>query len=153
MKQRIAQEKDPRIYQLLRGLSYCTPGGIRTPNLLIRSQMLYPLSYGRMGQFSVITRLRMWRRREDLNLRSPEGQLISSESHSAALARLQNLLNEGTGPFEPPSSKATVGINQSAKQLVIQRRWLSNQSKMRVCASTSSASSSSSLPGLSARCN
>ena len=25
----------------------CTPGGIRTPNLLIRSQMLYPLSYGR----------------------------------------------------------------------------------------------------------
>jgi hypothetical protein len=25
----------------------CAPGGIRTPNLLIRSQMLYPLSYGR----------------------------------------------------------------------------------------------------------
>ena len=25
------------------------PGGIRTPNLLIRSQMLYPLSYGRGG--------------------------------------------------------------------------------------------------------
>ena len=25
-----------------------TPVGIRTPNLLIRSQMLYPLSYGRM---------------------------------------------------------------------------------------------------------
>ena len=24
------------------------PGGIRNPNLLIRSQMLYPLSYGRM---------------------------------------------------------------------------------------------------------
>ena len=24
------------------------PGGIRTPNLLIRSQMLYPLSYGRL---------------------------------------------------------------------------------------------------------
>ena len=24
------------------------PGGIRTPNLLIRSQMLYPLSYGRI---------------------------------------------------------------------------------------------------------
>jgi hypothetical protein len=24
------------------------PEGIRTPNLLIRSQMLYPLSYGRM---------------------------------------------------------------------------------------------------------
>src|SRR5699024_8026652 len=25
------------------------PGGIRTPNLLIRSQMLYPLSYGRVA--------------------------------------------------------------------------------------------------------
>ena len=25
------------------------PGGIRNPNLLIRSQMLYPLSYGRMA--------------------------------------------------------------------------------------------------------
>ncbi len=25
----------------------CAPAGIRTPNLLIRSQMLYPLSYGR----------------------------------------------------------------------------------------------------------
>jgi hypothetical protein len=24
------------------------PEGIRTPNLLIRSQMLYPLSYGRL---------------------------------------------------------------------------------------------------------
>jgi hypothetical protein len=46
------------------------PEGIRTPNLLIRSQMLYPLSYGRMS-------LVVWptsqprRRREDLNLRSP----------------------------------------------------------------------------------
>jgi hypothetical protein len=26
----------------------CAPEEIRTPNLLIRSQMLYPLSYGRM---------------------------------------------------------------------------------------------------------
>ena len=30
------------------------PEGIRTPNLLIRSQMLYPLSYGRMLS-SVVT--------------------------------------------------------------------------------------------------
>ena len=29
------------------------PGGIRTPNLLIRSQMLYPLSYGRLFSFVV----------------------------------------------------------------------------------------------------
>jgi hypothetical protein len=36
---------------LSRTVSFClnqsAPGGIRTPNLLIRSQMLYPLSYGR----------------------------------------------------------------------------------------------------------
>ena len=29
------------------GMLSCAPEGIRTPNLLIRSQMLYPLSYGR----------------------------------------------------------------------------------------------------------
>jgi hypothetical protein len=29
-------------------LNMGAPEGIRTPNLLIRSQMLYPLSYGRM---------------------------------------------------------------------------------------------------------
>ena len=29
-------------------LNIGAPEGIRTPNLLIRSQMLYPLSYGRM---------------------------------------------------------------------------------------------------------
>lgn len=34
----------------------CAPEGIRTPNLLIRSQMLYPLSYGRMCiQLSLVT--------------------------------------------------------------------------------------------------
>ena len=36
----------------------CAPGGIRTPNLLIRSQMLYPLSYGRFPlHFEKIFRL------------------------------------------------------------------------------------------------
>ena len=29
-------------------ISFCAPEGTRTPNLLIRSQMLYPLSYGRL---------------------------------------------------------------------------------------------------------
>ena len=33
---------------LVRGFFWGAPGGIRTPNLLIRSQMLYPLSYGRL---------------------------------------------------------------------------------------------------------
>ncbi|MDQ1609975.1 MAG: hypothetical protein QOE16_2707 [Microbacteriaceae bacterium] len=32
------------------GVFVSAPGGIRTPNLLIRSQMLYPLSYGRVGR-------------------------------------------------------------------------------------------------------
>ena len=39
----LADENKPYIKGENRG----TPGGIRTPNLLIRSQMLYPLSYGR----------------------------------------------------------------------------------------------------------
>ena len=30
--------------------SVCAPVGIRTPNLLIRSQMLYPLSYRRLSR-------------------------------------------------------------------------------------------------------
>jgi hypothetical protein len=33
------------VFSLVR---YGAPEGTRTPNLLIRSQMLYPLSYGRM---------------------------------------------------------------------------------------------------------
>ncbi len=33
-------------------LNQSAPGGIRTPNLLIRSQMLYPLSYGRMPRYT-----------------------------------------------------------------------------------------------------
>ncbi len=108
------------------------PGGIRTPNLLIRSQMLYPLSYGRLetstkrstpgtipadhhrrttrpttlsaavspgtspqvtgqlyGQLRRLHALSKLRRRQDLNLRSPKGQLLSREPHSAALARLR----------------------------------------------------------------
>ena len=47
---RLGHDEDPR-GEALRGSSSClsarAPVGIRTPNLLIRSQMLYPLSYGR----------------------------------------------------------------------------------------------------------
>ncbi len=35
---------------LLGGFTSSAPEGIRTPNLLIRSQMLYPLSYGRVAR-------------------------------------------------------------------------------------------------------
>lgn len=38
------------------GLTWSAPEGIRTPNLLIRSQMLYPLSYGR--QSSIVGKAR-----------------------------------------------------------------------------------------------
>ena len=42
------------------GVSVCLighsvrPGGTRTPNLLIRSQMLYPLSYGRANEVRIV---------------------------------------------------------------------------------------------------
>ena len=58
------------------------PEGIRTPNLLIRSQMLYPLSYGRLVPEDQVDTLPAamagsqnravkgsWRRRRDLNPR------------------------------------------------------------------------------------
>ena len=35
----------------------CAPEGTRTPNLLIRSQMLYPLSYGRSALADAEVRL------------------------------------------------------------------------------------------------
>ena len=42
------QRRSPRpAFPQVRGLILCAPVGIRTPNLLIRSQMLYPLSYRR----------------------------------------------------------------------------------------------------------
>lgn len=43
-----AQSAEPKTRKATRRRLKCgAPGGIRTPNLLIRSQMLYPLSYGR----------------------------------------------------------------------------------------------------------
>ena len=38
---------EPQVSGWLPAVPICAPVGIRTPNLLIRSQMLYPLSYGR----------------------------------------------------------------------------------------------------------
>ena len=51
-KSRINVASKPRLLNLSIGKGATegengAPGGIRTPNLLIRSQMLYPLSYGR----------------------------------------------------------------------------------------------------------
>ena len=41
-------KKKPQVIYLVTWGFVCALGGIRTPNLLIRSQMLYPLSYGRL---------------------------------------------------------------------------------------------------------
>ena len=49
---RLGKQKDPPMkrWGVFRVHSACAPVGIRTPNLLIRSQMLYPLSYGRLSR-------------------------------------------------------------------------------------------------------
>jgi hypothetical protein len=41
------EKQKPQVSGWLSAVSVCAPVGIRTPNLLIRSQMLYPLSYRR----------------------------------------------------------------------------------------------------------
>jgi hypothetical protein len=43
---------DPRAVTLAISV-FSAPGEIRTPNLLIRSQMLYPLSYGRLFTYGL----------------------------------------------------------------------------------------------------
>src|SRR5450631_294866 len=52
--------RPPPAFPLVRGLDRLSqqsaPGGIRTPNLLIRNQMLYPLSYGRSAASGIPVR-------------------------------------------------------------------------------------------------
>lgn len=64
-------KKPPTLpFRLVEGFPMlCAPEGTRTPNLLIRSQMLYPLSYGRLCSASVHTRLS----RGDSGIRTREG--------------------------------------------------------------------------------
>jgi hypothetical protein len=45
--------KTPRSAEVATWTRESAPEGIRTPNLLIRSQMLYPLSYGRPPRHAV----------------------------------------------------------------------------------------------------
>lgn len=69
--------------------------------------MLYPLSYGRMSLVVWLTS-QPRRRREDLNLRfAVNEQLISSEPHSAALARLLNLLRVPDSRQDPGTAEGT----------------------------------------------
>ena len=55
------------------GLEVGAPGGTRTPNLLIRSQVLYPLSYGRMDTVCRQASLSGCRGRPDLAFRGGSG--------------------------------------------------------------------------------
>ena len=62
-----AGRKRPALYVF--PVQLCAPEGTRTPNLLIRSQMLYPLSYGRSCWASLHNRLS----RGDSGIRTREG--------------------------------------------------------------------------------
>ena len=114
------------------------PGGIRTPNLLIRSQMLYPLSYRRLFSWHSLTAL--GRHRARVRYRPPKrpgsaiatptfggtsaeaegfepsvplrAQHISSVSHSAALARFPGPPWGGHRPVTLPGAP-TRGQNAS----------------------------------------
>lgn len=118
------------------------PEGIRTPNLLIRSQMLYPLSYGRMC-YSVVPGFPGVAEARGFEPPVPvKGQLISSESHSAALARLLEPSLRGHRSFRTAEQKGYSSYGPDDKTAG-QRRLLSNQSKILVCESTASPSSAS----------
>ena len=54
--ERVWETQNPRSRGRNLGLVLSALGGIRTPNLLIRSQMLYPLSYERWASESLACR-------------------------------------------------------------------------------------------------
>ena len=89
------------------------PVGIRTPNLLIRSQMLYPLSYGRV-LFSCTppSETAVPRRREDLNLRSR-----FKRDNSLAVSPIRPLWHASQrSPFELPKQKITHSPGREANR-------------------------------------
>ena len=67
----------------------CAPEEIRTPNLLIRSQMLYPLSYGRMPDEPTAE---VYTRPNQLGLLNPGAQLRWRTRHVPALSLTVRLL-------------------------------------------------------------
>jgi hypothetical protein len=79
----IPQTKKPRAINGSR-FSICTPGRIRTCDLLVRNQTLYPLSYGRIGWLAyAFHNQRMIAKR--LKEGQPALQLIESSSGSFAI--------------------------------------------------------------------
>jgi hypothetical protein len=136
---RLVNKKAPNRIAAIRGFFLCAPEGIRTPNLLIRSQVLYPLSYGRMfscvGSEEPTCRSLRISVAEARGFEPPDpvkGQVISSDSHSAALARLLDLFR-GHRSLRTAEKEDYTRPGVDAKQLVERsyRRWLSNQSKIR----------------------
>jgi hypothetical protein len=87
------------------------PEGIRTPNLLIRSQMLYPLSYGRR-YFSCVPDGTLCPRKDSAEARGFEPPVPFEGDNSLAVSPIRPLwhaslgLHEGTrhtaGVPEPP---------------------------------------------------
>ena len=118
---------------------WSAPEGIRTPNLLIRSQMLYPLSYGRIRCSVVARRAGVVAEARGFEPPVPvKGQLISSESHSAALARLLEPSLRGHRSFRTAGKEGYSSRRPDRKTAGSQRRLLSNQSKILVWESMSS---------------
>ena len=96
------QESLQPAFPLVRGL--CAPGGIRTPNLLIRSQMLYPLSHG-CGR--LMRPLAAEQHRESVSAqtaptnREQRAQASASLAARTPLFRLTSLSNPGAAIRSP----------------------------------------------------
>lgn len=75
----------------------CAPEGTRTPNLLIRSQMLYPLSYGRIAVWLTPT------------VRVRRGRIQTGEwgfDHTGGAALIMALASSREAPRAGPSDCA-----------------------------------------------
>ena len=122
-------------------LNQCAPGGIRTPNLLIRSQMLYPLSYGRMGCRPRVRAIRQPRHSIPRGSISP----IERNGSGTASTRLggQRRCGQDDGPGTSPQPSAWSG--RRASSAATWRRFAT----CRYDVSITSASRSQSVSGAS----
>ncbi len=86
---------------VLRALRGGALGGIRTPNLLIRSQMLYPLSYERQ-----LERTEVW----DRPARGVSLAARPPHQETAAAARLRSPLAREIAPCRPVALAGRLGV-------------------------------------------
>src|SRR3954449_1435546 len=80
----------------------CAPEGIRTPNLLIRSQMLYPLSYGRMAWWPR-TIVAEHRRRSEIDAAGRIAATTGTAAAALAAARRRAPRPRRLGPPQRPA--------------------------------------------------